>query len=82
MLAFLNVAEHLCLFGRYNLNVISFGASQRHLVTHNLVFHGVLEWGVEQYVNALALDEPHLNNSFPETSVAFHFYYYATLASL
>ena len=49
--------------------MVGFAVAERHLVTHNLVFHWVLEWGVKEYIYLLALDESHLDDSLSEATV-------------
>ena len=56
----------------YNLYHVGFLVSQRHLVAHNLVFHGVLQRCVKQHLNALSLNEAHLNDALTEAAMAVH----------
>ena len=60
----------LGLVDRNHLNVVGLAVSQRHLVAHDFVLYRVLQWGIEQYVHLLALDESHLDDSFAEATVS------------
>ena len=65
-----SVFELFVLVDRNHLNVVGFAVSQRHLVAHDFVLYRVLQWGIEQYVHLLALDESHLDDSFAEATVS------------
>ena len=70
---FFRLAELCIVLGFINgnhLDMVGFAVSERHLVTHNLVFHWVLEWGVKEYIYLLALDESHLDDSLSEATVS------------
>ena len=58
------------LFLGYHLNHFCLLPTQRHLVAHELVLHGVLQRGVEQHLYRLALDEAHLDDSLAESAVS------------
>ena len=64
----------LCLLGGDNLYHVGLLVAERHLITHNLVFHGVLQWGVEQHLHHLTLDESHLDNTLAESTMSEHLY--------
>jgi hypothetical protein len=70
------------LFFGHHLNEVGLAMAQTHLVTHNLVFHGVSEGSVEQHLYLLAFDKAHLDNSFAEASMAGYFDDDAALACM
>ena len=43
--------------------MVSFAVAELHLIAHYLVFHRVLEWGVQEHIYLLPLDESHLDDS-------------------
>ena len=59
---------------RDDLNHLRFLMAQADLVAHQLVFHGVLQWGVEQHLHFLAADEAHLDDALAESAVPLYFY--------
>ena len=61
-----------CFLLSYNLHHISFSTTQTHLIVHHFVFHRILQRSVQHHLYLSTLDEPHLNDAFPESSVTIH----------
>ena len=45
---------------------------QRHLVAHYLIFHGVLQRGVEQHLRSLSFYKTHFNDALAKATMASH----------
>ena len=58
----LGIGEHLDHFG--------LAAAQRDVIAHDPVFDGVLERRVENHLDTLSADEPHLHDAAPEPAVS------------
>ena len=56
------------------------GTTQADLVVHQFVFHGIVERSIQHSFDGCALDEAHLYNAFPESSVSVNLNDYATFA--
>ena len=52
---------------------VGFAAPQRNVVPHDFVFDRVLQGRVQDHLDALAADEPHLHDATAESSVSRHF---------
>ena len=66
--------QGLGLFGRYDFDHIGLFVSERHFIAHNLIFYRVLQWGIEQHLHHLSLDESHFNDTFSESTMSEHLY--------
>ena len=62
------------LLGCHHLYLFGFTVAQRNLISHDFVFHGILQRCVEQHLHGLALDESHLDDALAETAVSRHFH--------
>ena len=60
------------LFVEADLDFIGLLTTQTHLVAHDLVFDGVLQWRTQQHIDALALDKAHLDNALAEATVSLY----------
>ena len=67
-------------FGYDNLS--RFGASQRHFISHQGVFHRVIEGSLKHILDCSPLDKPHLYHTFTECAVTKHFHDNGRLARL
>ncbi len=60
------------LFFRDYLNHCGLVVAQRHLISHHLVLHGVLQGSVEKHLHGLPLYKSHFDNAFAEAAMAKH----------
>ena len=58
--------------GRDDLDERSLVVAQADLIAHKTILDGVLQRSVEEHLDALAPDEPHLDDALAETAVAVH----------
>ena len=61
-----------CLVLGNHLNHVGLRVAQTNLITHDTVFHGVLEWGVEQHLHGLAFDKAHFHHTFAKSAMPHH----------
>ena len=61
------------LSGGNHLNLVGLAMAQRNLISHNTVFHRVVERRIEQHLHFLALDKSHFYDAFAKAAVSKHF---------
>lgn len=66
------VGQLLCFAVGEHLHHVGLAAPQRDVVTHDLVFDGVLQRCIEQHLDALPPHEAHLHDSATEAAVTVH----------
>ena len=63
------------ILNKCHLNHLGFLTAQADLIAHHLIFYGVLQGSIEQYLNHFSLDKSHLHNALAEAAVTFYFDY-------
>ena len=58
----------------YDFYQFCFAVAERNLVAHDLIFHGILQRGIQQDLNGLAFDEAHFHDALAKAPVAEHFH--------
>ena len=61
------------LSGGNHLNLVGLAMAQRNLISHNTVFHRVVERRIEQHLHFLALDKSHFYDALAKAAVSKHF---------
>jgi hypothetical protein len=69
------------IYGPY-LYETRLAAAQGHIVVHDFVLDGILQGGILDYGNSLALHEAHLDYALPEGAAALHVDYNPLFARL
>ena len=64
-------AKHCGFLGRHldHLDKIGFRTTQRHFITHDIIFDWIAQRCMEHDRDSVAFHETHFNQSFPESSV-------------
>ena len=81
----LKVGRHavVLVFGcREHLNHVCLLAAQAHLVSHQLVFHRILQGSIQQHLYRLSLHKTHFDNTLAEATVTLNLHDDGTLARL